>query len=97
MATHEETLTTHRELDDGTELELTVLVQFMVETGYRRADRVVGTDYDDDNGYDAQDKAHALTDDEKETVAIEADDARRALQKSFDDADEAAAEDAGAR
>ena len=94
MATHEETLTIHRELDDGTEIALTTLVQFTVSRGHRSANRVIAIDYDGDDGYDAEGKAHALTDAEKETIGMEADDARRALQASFNDADEAAAEDA---
>jgi len=94
MPTHEETLTTHRELDDGTEIALTTLVQFTVTRGHRCADRIIGIDYDGDDGYDTDGKPHALTDDEKETIGMEASDARQALQESFDDANEAAAEDA---
>lgn len=90
----EVTIETYRELDDGTEQTLTTLVELSVERRPRQADRVTSVDFDGDDAYDADGKAYPMTDDEKEAVAIAADDARRDLQARLDDAAEAAAEDA---
>ena len=92
--TTEKTITIPRELEDGTELVLTATVFFTVTRGRRCADRVTAVDYDDDNLYDADGTPYPMTDDEKETVGVEASELRSAMQVEFDDRDEAAAENA---
>lgn len=59
----------YRELENGEELELEVLVQFSVWPGNRRyPGRVVDASYDEDYGYVGE-KAYGLTEAEKEEIS----------------------------